>query len=158
MSGDMVISAADLFLIMDTLKQNTHCKSTGQVYHGIWNKFLLRLDSWPPTWEEKTALYVTFLIKCGLQSATIKSYISAIKASLNLIDYEWDNSAAKLAALTKACRLKNDQHKARLPISKKLLELLLFEIERKFSQNQPYLELLYKTIFLVAYHGLLRIV
>ena len=36
------------------------------------------------------------------------------------------------------------------------MEILLFEIERLYC-SQPYLEILYKTIFLVAYYGLFRI-
>ena len=38
----------------------------------------------------------------------------------------------------------------------RLLDTILFEFERMFK-SQPYLELLYKTIFLIAFYGLLRI-
>ena len=37
-----------------------------------------------------------------------------------------------------------------------MLETLLFEIERVYSK-QYYLEIMYKTIFILAYYGLLRI-
>ena len=97
-----------------------------------------------------------FLTQAGLQSSTIRSYVSAIKASLRLIDYEWDVSNAEIISLTRACKLKNDVFKARLPIRLKLLHLLVFELERLYNA-QFYLMMLYKSMFLVAYHGLLRI-
>ena len=46
--------------------------------------------------------------------------------------------------------------KIRLPIQKGLLELILFRIQRKYD-NQPYLEALYITAYLLQYYGLLRI-
>ena len=49
----------------------------------------------------------------------------------------------------------NDQVKTRLPIQCGLLELILFEIERVYSQ-QPYLDILFKTLFVIAYYGLMR--
>ena len=36
------------------------------------------------------------------------------------------------------------------------MEVLLFELERKF-QSQPYLEALYKAMFILAYYGLMRV-
>ena len=53
----------------------------------------------------------------------------------------------------------NDKVKVRLPIGVKLLEMLLFELERKFggSSPQPYLEALYKNMFSLAYYGLMRV-
>ena len=62
-----------------------------------------------------------------------------------------------ISALAKSCRLENDKVLTRLPIQSGLLDLLLFEIERKYRLSQPYLELLYKNIFLWAYYGLMRI-
>ena len=43
-----------------------------------------------------------------------------------------------------------------LPAQIELLEILMFEFERMFK-TQYYLEILYKTIFLIRYYGLLRI-
>ena len=84
--------------------------------------------------------------------------MSAIKYVLRRDDYEWDDNLVYLNALTKACKIKNDRVKTRLPIQRGLLEVLLFEIQRKYRQtNQPYLELLYKSAFLLAYYGLLRV-
>ena len=145
--------------MMELLQNQVYCDSTSQNYHVVWklfNKFLIKLDNWPESWEGRVALWVTHMIKSGLQSSTVRSYISAVKASLRLIDYEWNNSTAKLVAITKACRLKNDESKARLPIHIRLLNILLHEIDR-FHQQQPYLNILYKAMFAVAYFGLFRV-
>ena len=58
------------------------------------------------------------------------------------------------------CKLKppkNDRVKTRLLIQFGLFELLLFEIERKYGYKQPYLELMYKAMFGLAYYGLLKL-
>ena len=61
-----------------------------------------------------------------------------------------------LTSLTKACRLKNDCVKTRLPIQLGVLEVLLKYI-RQYFVSQPYLEKLFSAIFSTAYFGLLRI-
>ena len=112
----------------------------------------------PATWEDRTCLYCGFLIEAGCQSSTIKSYISAIKAMLKKVGHKWRDDLAELSSLTKRCEIANDQLKTRLPIQKALLDQILFEVERKFitTRNQPYLAILYKTAFLMAYYGLFR--
>ena len=50
----------------------------------------------------------------------------------------------------------NDQIQTRLPIHRNLLEILLFELERIYT-DQPYLEILYKDLFILAYYGLFRV-
>ena len=144
---------------MEHLKSDVHRDTTTETYHVVWklfNKFLIKLDHWPKSWEGRVSLWVTHMIKNGLQSSTVRSYISAVKACLRLVDYEWNDATARLLAITKACRLKNDESKARLPIHKKLLNILLHEIDRLYP-SQPFINLLYKTMFAVAYFGLLRI-
>ena len=73
--------------------------------------------------------------------------------------YVLNVSKLLLNSLTKACKLENDSVKTRLPIQRSFLEVLLFEVERKFliKKQQPYLDTLYKTIFIIAYYGMLRI-
>ena len=62
-----------------------------------------------------------------MQSATVKSYVSAIKAILKADKYEWDEQKVLLSSLTKAYKLTNDVLDCRLPIQKGLLEMILFE-------------------------------
>ena len=148
-----------MYDIMENIKRQQHCGATNVNYQGIWrnfNKFLIRLDSMPRHWEDRVAIYTTYLIKNGCQSATVKSYISAIKSVLLNDNYQWDDKRAQLTSLTRACRVINDKVKDRLPIQIGLLELILHETERKFSY-QFYLELLYKCLFAMAYFGLFRV-
>ena len=155
------ISAQHMTNIMEKLKCKMVRDSTANNYLTIWrsfNKFLIRLDRKPNTWEERTALFCTFLIEKGHQSSTIKSYVSAIKTTLKLDSYIWNDKQVLLEALIKACKLKNDHVSCRFPIKLGLLEMLLFETQRHFRLiNQPYLEKLYMAIFALAYYGMMRI-
>ena len=112
----------------------------------------------PKTWEERLTLYVGYLTDRGLQSRTIKSYISAIKSVLIDDDYEWNENKLKLTALTQACRLQNDEVRTRLPIQAQLMEILLYEIARiEEIADQVYLICTYRCIILILYYGLFRI-
>ena len=71
-------------------------------------------------------------------------------------DYEWDDSKVLLHTLTKACKIKNDRLFPHFPIKFGLFELLLFEVGRKYA-TQPYLEILFKSLFSLAYYGLMRV-
>ena len=114
--------------------------------------------TFPKTWEERTELYCAYLIIYKkLQSQTIKSYISGIKSFLIKDGYKWNNDLVLLSAITKSCKLNYDITKTRLPIQQKFLELILFDIGRKFGEKQPYLEALYTTAYLFGYYGLMRI-
>ena len=113
------------------------------------------------SWEEKTALFGAYLVENGVQSSTLKSYFSAIKHILKLDGYNWDDKKVLLSSLVRSCKLVNDTVKTRLPIQKGLLEMILFELNRKFCGNnnnqQPYLALLYQAIFCLGYYGMLRV-
>ena len=126
----------------------------------IWrhfNRFLIKLDMRIATsWEEKVALFGAHLTENGLQSSTLKSYFSAIKYILKSDGYEWSDNKAVLNGLIKGCKMVNDQIKIRLPIRRKLLELMLFEVERLYD-DQPYLEYMYKAAFVLAYFAMLRV-
>ena len=110
----------------------------------------------PQSWEQRTALFCAYLVDRGLKSTTLRSYVSAIKCILKDDKYKWVDGEVVLDSLIRACKLTNDIVTPRLPISKRLLELILFEIGRLFNQ-QPYLEILYKTVLAIGYYGLFRI-
>ena len=134
--------------------------STRDNYLCIWklfNQFVIRLDNILCTWEQRAAMFCAHLIDEGLQSATVRSYLSAIKSVLKDNDYDWDDSQTLLATLIRACRQINDQVKVRFPIKKSLLEVLLFELPRVLGFNQPYLIVLYRALFALAYYGLFRV-
>ena len=145
---------------MEQLKNGSLRNTTDSTYYNVWknfNQFLIKLDKMPKTWEDRLTLYCTYLIKIkNRKSSTIKSYVSGIKHVLKTDGYEWNDNQVLLNSLIKSCKLKNDKLKVRLPIQKGLLELILFKIQRKY-ENQPYLEAMYISAYLLQYYGLLRI-
>ena len=147
--------------LLERLKTEGHQDSTKATYHGVWrkfNEFIIKLDRIPKSWEERTALYCTHLIcEVGLKSSTVKSYISGIKCVLKIDGYEWNDDQILFNVLTRSCKLKNDRVKTRLPIQKGFLDMLLFDIQRRYGGSQPYLEALYITAYSLLYYGLMRI-
>ena len=88
----------------------------------------------------------------------MKSYISAIRATLADLNVSLNENQFLLTSLTKACRLKNDKIRHRFPIYKELLQVILNYVELYCMwQNQPYLCLLYQAILATAYYGIFRI-
>ena len=146
--------------IIDKLKASQNRPSTKQTYLNVWrqfNRFIIRLNYKPVTWEEQAILFTAHLVEQGLQSSTIKSYISATKRILLDDGYQSEDQKMLLSAITKACKLKNDRVQVRLPIGFSLLELILFEIKRHFmakSINEPYLTILYQALFAIGYYGM----
>ena len=137
--------------------RSTTCKTYFKIWQGF-NKFIVRLDVIPDTWEERTALYCAYLVDKGVKSTTLRSYVSGIKGILkgDKHKWKWDDEQVVLSSLIKACKIMNDKLTVRLPIHEGLLELMLFETQR-IMDKQPYLEILYKTMLSVGYYGLLRV-
>ena len=103
-------------------------QSTKKNYYTIWksfNEFYLKLDRKPDTWEHRINLFAAHLIHNNRKAATVKSYISAIKAVLSDINIVVNEDKYLLQSLTKACKLQNDQVTIRLPIHKDMLNLVL---------------------------------
>ena len=153
------ISSNQMELILESLKFKTTRHSTAKNYHMIWrgfNNFIFKLDKKPDTWERRATLYGAYLVDKGVQSSTIKSYFSAIKKILTLNGFDFSINEVILNILTKSCHLINDRIRTRRPIKARLLDILLFEMERYFEM-QIYLCWLYKAIFCLAYYGLFRI-
>ena len=121
-----------------------------------FNNFLICLDKKPPSWEERASLFGASLVDQGIQSSTLRSYMSAIKGILIDDGFQWDNTKLLLSTLIRGCKVVNDCVRTRLPIQKGLLEMILFEIQRIY-RDQFYLEILYKTVLSLCYYGLFRI-
>ena len=141
------------------LRTERNRSSTRSNYYCIWktfNEFFIKLDAKPEMWEERLVLFVGYLIDNNKKSTTINSYISAIKAVLKDDDVFINENRFILNSLIKACRLKNDKVKTRLPIKRNLLELLIQHLEIMF-ENQPYLMILYQSLFVTAFYGLFRV-
>ena len=143
------------------MKSKSHRNSTAQNYLGIWrqfNKFVINLDYKPQTWEDRVTLFIAFKIEDGMQSSTVKSYVSAIKKLLVDDGYPWDDQKVLLGSLTKACKIINDRVHTRLPIQCSLLEIILFEVQRLMGiKGQYYLEVMYKALFAISYYGMMRV-
>ena len=119
---------------------------------------MIKLDKKPNSWEEKTALFLAYLVEQGIQSSTLRSYVSAIKRTLIDDGYQWNNNLILLSTLTRGCKLINDTIRIRFPIQCGLLELILFEIRRKYDhESQPYLLILFQSLFALGYYGLMRV-
>ena len=145
--------------MIEQLKCVKNRESTKQNYLSVWckfNKFLLRLDCKPQSWEDRASLFGASLVEEGIQSSTLRSYMSAIKRILIDDGYPWDDTKLLLETLIRGCRVINDHVKTHLPIQSGLLEMILFEI-RRMCNNQYYLEILYQTILCLCYYGLFRI-
>ena len=106
--------------------------------------------------EERTSVFLAYLYDKGRKSATLKSYVSAIKSVLTDDGYIWDDNKVQFNNLTRACRVHNDEVYNRLPIQIGLLELILMQLNNIFNK-QAYLLILYRTLFLLAYYGLMRV-
>ena len=160
-SSDSRISTYDMQRIVKNLLNVQHRSSTAKNYLSIWrkfNKFIISLDVKPDLWEDRATLFLGYLISNGIQSSTIKSYLSAIKKTLMMDGYNGNDKLVLVRSLVKACRIINEQVRTRLPIHCNLLEMLLFEVQRHFTRkHQYYLESMYKAIFAISYYGLMRI-
>ena len=159
--GTSRISTDSIELIVQKLQMKQHRDSTAKTYLAIWRKFndfVINLDRKPKLWEDRATLFIGYLIDNGMQSNTVKSYVSAIKKTLIMDGYNWNDNLVLVRSLANACKIINDTVRTRLPIQCSLLEMILFEIQRYFSPlNQYYLELLYKMIFALCYYGLMRV-
>ena len=146
--------------VLERLQANQHRSSTKRNYLSIWrqfNAFLICLDERPKDWEDHASLFCVYLAESGNKSSTIRSYISAIKHNLIVDKYKWDDNKVLVNAVSRVCKIANDVVIARFPIHIGYLEMLIFELERLYASSQPYLNIAYRALFLVAYYGLMRI-
>ena len=101
------ISCSSVELIIEKLKANMNRSSTVKNYLSIYrhfNKFLMCLDEKPKFWEERVALFGAYLIEYHkVQSSTLKSYVSAIKQTLQCDGYLWNDDLVYLNVLFRSC-------------------------------------------------------
>ena len=103
------ISVVQIHRIMENLKGKSIRETTTKNYLVIWrlfNAFLLRLEEKPKFWEERVSWFIAYLIDQGKKSATIKSYISALKTTLIEDGYGWNEQLGRFSGMIKASRLK----------------------------------------------------
>lgn len=69
---------------------------------------------------------------------------------------ELNSTSVEIAAITRACKLTEESVLIRLPIHKRLLVILLDQLDDTY-EGQPYLRALYRAMFTAGYYGLLRV-
>lgn len=130
-------------------------------YHSIWtsfNKFLIKFDRMPTTWEDRIYIWVAHLVDNRKSVSTVKSYLSAIRQILQSDGVELQEDKQLLSSLLTTCKLKNKKLFIRLLIRFKLLQRMLEHTDRIYGANgQEYLATLLKAMFTTAYFGLLRV-
>ena len=158
------LSTSAITQVVERLKNMWHRDSTKKTYYNVWksfNKFIIKLDEKPVSWEQCMVLFVAYLVHCKKQYSTIKSYLSAIRAVLKTEGVKLQEDQFLITSLTKACKMTNDKVRIRKPINKKLLAKLVKGVKDHFegasSNQQPYLSTLYQTLLTVTYYGLFRV-
>ena len=147
---------------MEQLKLQRHRNSTQRNYYSVWktfNKFYIKLDKKPVDCETRIVLFVAHLVTDNKKSTTIRSYLSAIKAILaDHLNIRLNQDQYLINSLTRACKLKNDSYRVRLPVQKDLLQIMLKKIQQHFlAEGQIYLMHLYMAMISTAYYGLFRV-
>ena len=133
---------------MERLKFYQHRASMRDNYYTIWkqfNTFYLKLDG-KTEWEDRVTLFVTYLINNNKQSATVKSYISALKAILRLDGIE-------LKQNTRACKLCNDHVHIKMSIRSGLLNMLVMSLQTVFKRQSATIP--YQTLHSFILHSIL---
>lgn len=136
------------------LKRNT--KRAYRTAYLSFTQFNLSLDDMPERLDDQLAVYVASRVEKGDQSGTIKSYLSGIKFMLSRDGIEINTHTARLRALIKACKYKNDRVIHRMPISEHLL-VKLIKIVNEIFDSQPYLAKLYQCMLVMGFYGMLRV-
>ena len=123
-SNSARISLIHLQQKAEELRRQQRCKATG-IYKHAWQNFndlIVALDSRPTSWEDKLVLFVAQLVVERRPEATIKLYVSAVKAILQEDGIEIDRNSVFLASLLKSCKYTTEpSNLIRLPIQLPLL-------------------------------------
>lgn len=145
--------------VVEKIKTCKVQESTRMAYHNQWvacNQFLLRFNNLPQDWGDRLVLYATALAEDGKTPATIKTYISGIRQVLLLDKVQFSDRSFELKAIIRASKLVNNHIMVRMPINKKILTVILRQIQLRYDQ-QPYLCAMYRAMCTMAYYGMLRI-
>lgn len=108
---------------------------------GQLNDFYIKLDRKPPSWEDRLALFIAYLIGRRQPEQTIRTYTSVIKSVLREDGIVIDDKSYLLASLLKACKyMKRDEIHIRLPIQRGLMRMLVDKVKDYYlGRGQPYL-------------------
>lgn len=139
--------------------QRGNKKGTQRTYRSAYlefTRFNLALDEMPELLGDQLAIFIAYRVEKGDYSNTVTSKLSGIKSMLSLDGIEINTRTARLQALIKACKYKNDRVIQRMPIKEALLVRIIRQVDLMFHK-QPYLASLYKCMLTVGYFGMLRV-
>lgn len=156
----------DITLSVDFIKRQAAgnrrvTNETDAKYYDDWvtfNRFLLKLDHIPRSWEERVFVYLNYLEQTTHQSGTLQVYKTAIKYELNLLGIDFDEDKFDLKATIRTCKYRNDRCSIRSPIRWPMLHAILDKIDQTYMQRgQEYLAKLYRAMVVLGYYALLRV-
>lgn len=160
-SSGAVRLSADYFrrVEADLTANRGNKNSTQRTYRSAYlefTRFNLSLDEMPELLDDQLAMFVASRVQKGDYSSTVESYLSGIKSMLSMDGVEINTRTARLRALIKACKYKNDRVIQRMPIKEALLVRIIRQVDIMFG-SQPYLASLYKCMLTMGYFGMLRV-
>lgn len=128
-------------------------KRAWSIYRNFANKFDMSNDL--PLSQETLALFISYLFAEGYAASSIVSFISSI-AYIHKINNLPDNTSCFLIQkLLSSCRKSRPSMDIRLPITIVVLPKICDALEHTISNI--YKRALFQTMFLLAFHGFLRI-
>lgn len=133
--------------------------STERTYRSAYlefTRFNLSLDHMPELLDDQLAIFVASRVEKGDYSTTVKSYLSGISSMLKKDGISINTRSARLRALIKACKYKNDRVIQRMPIKENMLVRIIRQVDLMFH-DQPYLSCLYRCMLGMGYFGMLRV-
>lgn len=134
-------------------------RGTERTYRSAYlefTRFNLSLDHMPELLDDQLAIFVAYRVEKGDYSSTLESYLSGIKSMLSVDGIQINTRTARLRALIKACKYKNDRVIQRMPIKEALLVRIIRQVDLIFAK-QPYLASLYKCMLTMGYFGMMRV-
>ncbi len=106
------------------------------------------------SFEEQLFLFVTFLLVCDKAPTTVASYVSGIKSHYKLQGVEIQNELLLSRMIRGVRNFNKGERCPRLPLLIQQLSLIIDAIQARFPR---YYQILYKSMVLTMFHGLLRV-
>lgn len=141
------------------LNEKGNKDSTQRTYRSAYlefTRFNLSLDRIPELLDDQLAMFIACRTLKGDYSSTVSSYLAGIKSYLQMDGIEINTRTARLRALIKACKYKNDRVIQRMAIKESLLVRIIRQVDIIFHK-QPYLSALYQSMLVMGYYGMLRV-
>lgn len=124
---------AEQRLLNDRGKKTTTQKTYRSAYLEFM-RFNLALDRMPELLDDQLAMFVAYKTVKGDYSSTVSSYLAGIKSYLAVDGIEINTRTARLRALIRACKYKNDRVIQRMAIKESLLVRIIRQVDLIFHK------------------------